>query len=113
MLADAVESSPRNSPLVGRYLEALRGLQEADEQERAEGIREAYTWVEEMFAEGRAREAMRVEMYRIAQTPEERERWADAVPLRCARNDHRPHAWPAGRTACVDCGLELPLLKAL
>jgi hypothetical protein len=98
-LAGALDREPAKSPLWGRFLEAVK-LAIEEERRAGEEAAELFAGLHAASAHAqaewsRARAALGDDLW---------ERSARLVPLPCGWGDHRPHAWPAGRVECQDCG---------
>jgi hypothetical protein len=107
-LADQVDRDPDRSPLWGRYLDALRQLQEPEQRATAwnDEVRRLY----EVLLIGRADEEWRHEkhMQAIERGDPLADVWQRVVPIACARGRHswKPHPDYWGAVRCQHCDTE-------
>jgi hypothetical protein len=109
-LAAEVDAGPRNSPLWARYAEVLRLLLEHDDEINSSRTIAAQEHLFGLFRDVHEATAYSATRAREATSPEEAARWTDWVPRACAEGRHRRYDWPAGKTTCLDCQVELPRL---
>ena len=104
-LADQVDRDPDRSPLWGRYLDALRQLQEPEQRAVAwnDEVRRLY----EVMLIGRADEEWRhsMQMQAIERGDPLADVWQRVVPIGCARGRHSWKSHPVywGAVRCQHC----------